>query len=176
MRKLILVLLFITFSMSSFAQRRGGGGGGVRGGFAGTGSRVVVSTGNGGAFIGGNLFRGNYGYRGRYGYGYSGLGLGYGAWPGYYGYGYGYDFYSDPFYLTPGSPYRSYPPSYYYKPSNRYSGPYGDANSGNTPNVSSNADPAPSEQNTGSVAHSGAVVITVGPDGYTKDGVFHSFR
>src|SRR5215472_4409707 len=86
-RKLILVILFLTFCTMSFARGGGGGGGGggVRVGFSTGGFR-----GNGGIFIRGFGFRTGFPNRGRYGYGY-----GYGWWPGYYGYDYGYPYYPD---------------------------------------------------------------------------------
>ncbi len=160
MRKLILVLLFLTFSTLSFARGGGGGGrvgGGVRGGYVGTrsvsvgtGSRVVFGTGNGRVFIGGYPFRGGYGYRNRYGYGayYGGWGLGFASWPEYYGYGYDVNNGAVP-------------------------------DNGNVPsysNVPDYGNVAPNDPNTANVSHSRAVIITVGPDGYTRDGVFHSFH
>ena len=154
LRTVILVFFLLTFSTLSYARGAGGGGGargyaGARGGtVVGTGSRVFF--GNRGVFVRGYPFRNGGRSRGLYGYGYS-----------YGGYPYGY-----------------LPSPYDYSP-NYYSPPYGSVNEGDIPtstNIPCSSDAASNDQNTGNVSHGGAVVITVGPDGYTRDGVFHSFH
>ena len=83
MRKVILILLFLTFGTMCFAQRGGGHGGGGGAVVPTEAARAADflaggSYRGGGGYSGGAVYRGGYGYRG-YGYGGYGYRGGYGS-------------------------------------------------------------------------------------------------